>query len=314
MKKRNNKKASLALPSGFQEKFLPAPSLEKNLPAKISISEDTFEKYLEEIRKERMLTPEEENEVGRKIKYGSLNEKREAVNKLVKANLRFVVSIALHYDREKKIITDLVNEGNIGLIKAANKFDSDRGIKFISYAVWWIRQHILHYIITHQRLYSIPFNRAGKLRRILKEGREFGFDAENSKYTVSELAEKLKVNSRDIEEAYEYAQKDLSLDSASSYFNDNLLGYYPSPEEFYLKKVEQQEVNKLMKELTEREQLVLRMYFGLQDYSPASFEKIGKELGVSRERVRQIKEKALQKIRQSPDSKKLQDLLGVKND
>ncbi|MBN1619495.1 RNA polymerase sigma factor RpoD/SigA, partial [candidate division WOR-3 bacterium] len=275
--------SSHALPAARQVKYLPSKDTKSHLPAKLSIVADTYESYLEDVRKEKMLTPKEEIQIGKKIKYGDLNEKREAVNKLVRANLRFVIKIALSYDREKKMITDLINEGNIGLIKAANKFDPDRGLKFISYAVWWVRQHILHYIISNQRLISIPFNRAGKLRKLLKDGRELGLDIENSNLTVEELAKKLDVSARDIEEAYAYAQKDLSIDSSSSYFSDNMLGFYPSPEEYYLNKVEQQELNKLMKELTDREQLILKMYFGLQDYAPSSFEKIGNELGISRE-------------------------------
>jgi len=303
------KKKALLKP-GDKKYLTPRKIKKNNYPAPITITSDTFQLYLADIKKEPMFTKEQEQEIGQIIKHGTPTDKQKAVNQLVKANLRFVVSLALHYDRERKMITDLINEGNIGLIKAANKFDSDRGFKFISYAVWWIRQHILHYIITHQHLITIPFNRAGRLRRVLKAGREAGFDIEKGSASISMIAEELNVKVRDIEEAFEFAQKDISLDLVQANGgNETILGFYPSPEEYYLKKAEMQEITRLMKNLTDREQLILKMYFGLGDYLPASFDKIGKKLGVSRERIRQIKERALQKMRQSPDSIKLRELI-----
>lgn len=307
MKKKKIKKKSIT----NKTTYLPKANRNSYLPVHVSISKDTFQLYLEDIKIEPMLTKEKELELGRKIKYGEPSDKQGALNRLIKSNLRFVVKIALHYDKERKIITDLINEGNIGLIKAANKFDPDRELKFISYAVWWIRQHILHYIITHQHLVSIPFNRAGKLRKVIKESRQKGMDIEKGSDSVKEIAKKLNVKSKDIEEAYEYAQKDISLDSKmESGLGESMLGFYPSPEVFYVKKAEMTEITKLMKILNKREQYILKLYFGLGDNTPTSFEKIGDKLGISRERVRQIKERALQKIRQSPDTIKLQELVG----
>ena len=312
-KKENNKivKKNPELLSSQRSKLLPAKSDKPTAyPSPITISQDTFNLYLEDIRKVPLLTKEQELELGKKIKYGTPQERQGAVNQLVRANLRFVVSVALHYDREKKMITDLINEGNIGLIKAANKFDPDRKLKFISYAVWWIRQHILHYIISHQHLVTIPFNRAGRLRRVIKASQEAGYDIESSSAPLSEIAQDLDIEEDALKEAYQFAKRDISLDVMESGAYDTMMDSYPSPEEFYLKKAEIQEINRLMKNLTEREQYILKMYFGLGDNLPRSFEKIGKKLGISRERVRQIKERALQKMRQSPDSSKLRELTG----
>lgn len=308
-------KTSLALPSARDQNLLPPPSIEeKNLPASTRITEDTFEMYEKDLKKEKMLTREEEKELGKIIKYGNPTERIEAINKLVRANLRFVVKTALGFDKSHNITMDLINEGNTGLIQAASRFDPDYGTKFISYAVWWIRQKMLQYIFSTQKIAYMPLNRAAKLRKLLKNSKEQGLDIENSQMTIKEMAELLDVDIRDIQESYQYAQKDISLDPSNPYLKDNLQSSFLSPEESYLKQAEEQEIYKLMRDLTDREQLVLKKYFGLQDNAPCSLEKIGQELGVSRERIRQIKDRALMKLRQSPKSGKLKDLLGVASD
>ncbi|MBN1150997.1 RNA polymerase sigma factor RpoD/SigA [candidate division WOR-3 bacterium] len=315
MAKEDRDKPSLALPSAKDQNLLPAsPVEEKKLPASTRISEDTFGMYEKDLKKEKMLSRDEEKELGKKIKYGNPTERIEAINKLVRANLRFVVKTALGFDKSHNITMDLINEGNTGLIQAASRFDPDYGTKFISYAVWWIRQKMLQYIYSNQKIAYMPYNRAAKLRKLLKSSREQGLDIEHSQMTIKEMADMLDVDIRDIEESYQYAQKDISLDPSSPYFKDSLQSSYLSPEESYLKQAEEQEINKLMRDLTDREQLVLKKYFGLQDNTPCSLEKIGQELGVSRERIRQIKDRALVKLRQSPKSEKLKDLLGVIND
>lgn len=263
--------------------------------------------YLHEINKTPLLTREQEQALARRIRTG----KQEALDQLVKANLRFVVSIAKQYANQGLSLEDLINEGNLGLIKAAHRFDEKRGYKFISYAVWWIRQAMLQALAEHSRIVRLPLNRAGTLYRIGKTSRQL--DQELGRQpTAQEIAKKLGLSVEEVEDTMKIANTHVSLDDPySSDKDDNALvdyltdEYQESPDEDTYSNALSEDMEKALNLLTDREKLILTLYFGLNGKDPLTLEDIGKELKLTRERIRQIKEKAIQRLRHSTRSKYL---------
>ncbi|SDM23250.1 RNA polymerase primary sigma factor [Catalinimonas alkaloidigena] len=259
----------------------------------------TLEKYFTEISKVELLTPDEEVELAQRIRRGD----QQALEKLVKANLRFVVSVAKQYHHSKIPLNDLINEGNLGLIKAAQKFDETKGFKFISYAVWWIRQSIMQALNDHSRLVRIPANKVGELSKISQavSKMEQGFEREP---TTEELADFLGVRVEDIQNAHTASIRQTSLDAPFAEGEDgSLLDVIQNPEatpadtELENDTSLRVDLERLMSSLSEREGEVLRRFFGIGYEYTQSLQDIAEDLGLTRERVRQIKEKALRKLR-----------------
>ena len=263
--------------------------------------------YLHEINKTPLLTREGEQQLARRIRKGS----QAALDQLVKANLRFVVSVAKQYANQGLSLEDLINEGNLGLIKAAHRFDEKRGYKFISYAVWWIRQAMLQALAEHSRIVRLPLNRAGTLYRIGKTSRQLDQEL-GRKPTAQEIANKLNLSVVEVEDTMKIANTHVSLDDPySNDKDDNALVDYltdedqVSPDEGTYTNALTDDMEKALNMLTEREKLILSMYFGLNGEDPLTLEDIGKELKLTRERIRQIKEKAIQRLRHSTRAKYL---------
>jgi RNA polymerase primary sigma factor len=263
--------------------------------------------YLHEINKTALLTREQEQELARSIRTGS----QQALDQLVKANLRFVVSIAKQYANQGLSLEDLINEGNLGLIKAAHRFDEKRGYKFISYAVWWIRQAMLQALAEHSRIVRLPLNRAGTLYRIGKMSRKL--DQELGRQpTATEIAAKLELSVEEVEDTMKIANTHVSLDDPYSNDKDDnaLVDYLTdddqiSPDEGTYTNALTDDMEKALNTLTDREKLILTLYFGLSGEDPLTLEDIGKKLKLTRERIRQIKEKAIQRLRHSTRAKYL---------
>lgn len=274
-------------------------------------SKDSLDRYLKEISKVPLLTPAEEIALAKKIKSGE----QEALERLTKANLRFVVSVAKQYQNQGLSLGDLINEGNLGLIKAANRFDETRGFKFISYAVWWIRQSILQALAEQARIVRIPLNRIGALNKIEKI-----FNALEQEYerepSAEEIAKELDMQTADVYATMNSASKYLSLDAAFSDEEDNKLidiienEQQPSPDTQLLSESLKIEIERALSSLNDREAQVLRFYFGLTEENPLTLEEIGEKFTLTRERVRQIKEKALRRLRHKSRSKILRKYLG----
>lgn len=263
--------------------------------------------YLHEINKTPLLTREGEQQLARRIRKGD----QAALDHLVKANLRFVVSVAKQYANQGLSLEDLINEGNLGLIKAAHRFDEKRGYKFISYAVWWIRQAMLQALAEHSRIVRLPLNRAGTLYRIGKTSRQLDQEL-GRKPTAQEIANKLNLSVEEVEDTMKIANTHVSLDDPySNDKDDNALVDYltdedqVSPDEGTYTNALTDDMEKALNMLTEREKLILSMYFGLNGEDPLTLEDIGKELKLTRERIRQIKEKAIQRLRHSTRAKYL---------
>jgi len=272
----------------------------------------TLEKYFNEISKVELLTPEEEVQLAQRIKQGD----QLALEKLTKANLRFVVSVAKQYQHTKIPLNDLINEGNLGLIKAAQKFDETRGFKFISYAVWWIRQAIMQALAEQSRMIRLPANKVGAISRIHQVASTFEQQLEREP-TDEELAELLDVSVEEVKTTLRASSKHLSVDApfeqgetnslldvlenSDSQRTDEALEYDDS-----LKK----EIDRLLSILTGRERQVIKMFFGIGVESKLSLGDIGAELAISRERVRQIKDKAINKLSAHPAMKLLVPYLG----
>lgn len=265
---------------------------------KPGVAAGSLERYLHEISRYALIDREEEAALARRIREGDA----EALNDLVRANLRFVVSVAKKYQNQGVPLIDLINEGNVGLIRAAHKFDESKGIKFISYAVWWIRQAILQAMAEQSRIVRVPLNRAGALHRIGRRSaalrQELGREP-----TVEEIAEGLELSREEVAAALSMAQGHLSLDAPMASGEDTrLLDYLPdqfaeNPEGAAYDSALRETVEGVLRSLDEREAKVLRLYFGLDDQEPMTLEEIGDLLLITRERVRQIKEKALSRLR-----------------
>lgn len=274
------------------------------------IDQGSLNIYLKEISKISLLTREGEYELARKARKGD----RAATEKLVSSNLRFVVKIAKAYQNRGISLVDLINEGNVGLIRAATKFDERKEVRFISYAIWWIRQAILRAIAEQSKIVRLPMNKAGRIRKVAKAARTIGQEI-GREPTGEEIAEKLGLNTKDVTDAISIAKRDISLDVPTSESETATLAdmiestLYPSPEEFLEKEVFAEEMEKAVASLAPREAKILRLYFGLGQERPHTLEEIGTMLHLSRERVRQIKEKALTKLRQAPQSEKLKSFL-----
>jgi RNA polymerase primary sigma factor len=263
-----------------------------------SFREGSLDQYLKEISQYPLIDREEEARLARLIHKGD----EEALDKLVRSNLRFVVSVAKKYQNQGVPLSDLINEGNLGLIRAAHKFDETKGIKFISYAVWWIRQAILQALAEQSRIVRVPLNRAGALHRIGRRSssllQELGREP-----TVEEIAEGLDITEEEVEQTLAISQSHLSLDAPVTPGEDNrLLDYLPDqfapgPEDDAFDHALRQTIEELLSSLKEREAKIIRLYFGLDDQEPMTLEEIGSLMGITRERVRQIKEKALGRLR-----------------
>jgi RNA polymerase primary sigma factor len=278
---------------------------------KSTYDEGSLDQYLRDISIYPLITREEEVSLAQRIR---LND-QEALDKLVRSNLRFVVSVAKKYQNQGVSLSDLINEGNLGLIRAAHKFDETKGIKFISYAVWWIRQSILQALAEQSRIVRVPLNRAGALHRIGKRAstllQELGRQP-----THLEIAEGLDITEEEVAKTMLISQVHLSLDAPMTPGEDNrLLDYLPdntnrTPDEQTFEKALSEAIEESLAGLKERESKILRLYFGLDGEDPMTLEDIGTLLGITRERVRQIKEKALLKLRHNSRRRALESFLG----
>jgi RNA polymerase primary sigma factor len=276
-----------------------------------SFEEGSLDQYLRDISIYPLITREREVELAKKIREGD----QEALDTLVRSNLRFVVSVAKKYQNQGVSLSDLINEGNLGLIRAAHKFDETKGIKFISYAVWWIRQAILQALAEQSRIVRVPLNRAGTLHRIGKRAsallQELGREA-----THAEIAEGMEITEEEVAKTMSISQTHLSLDAPMNPGEDNrLLDYLPdsmnpTPDEEMFGKALTQSIKEALSGLKEREGKILRLYFGLDGQEPMTLEEIGAALNITRERVRQIKEKALSRLRHVSRARALESYLG----
>ena len=270
----------------------------------------SLDKYLQEIGKEDLITVEEEVELAQRIKKGD----RIALEKLTKANLRFVVSVAKQYQNQGLSLPDLINEGNLGLIKAAEKFDETRGFKFISYAVWWIRQSILQALAEQSRIVRLPLNQVGSLNKINKAFSKFEQEYER-KPSSSELAEQLELPKEKIEDTLRISGRHVSVDAPFQEGEDNSLldvienSDSPKADKQLITESLSKEIDRALATLTERERDILRYFFGI-GVIEMTLEEIGDRFGLTRERVRQIKEKAIRRLRHTSRSKNLKTFLG----
>ncbi len=290
----------------------------------------SLERYLQEIGEVPLLTAEDEIELAKRIRKGNRDGER-ALETLTKANLRFVVSVAKQYQNQGLSLSDLINEGNLGLIKAARRFDETRGFKFISYAVWWIRQSILQALAEQSRVVRLPLNRVGAINKITKAYSTIEQQQEREP-TVDDIAEALEMSPVEVLETLKMNGRHLSMDAPFSQGEDNRLldilqdESSPSPDVDLVRDSLEKEIERALATLTEREADVIRWYFGLQkkdDVDPTlppevedvhlpalTLEEIGEKLKLTRERVRQIKEKAIRRLRHPSRSRALRAYLG----
>ncbi|MFN6946064.1 MAG: RNA polymerase sigma factor RpoD/SigA [Cytophagaceae bacterium] len=271
----------------------------------------SLDKYLQEIGKVDLLTPDEEVELAKRIREGD----QLALEKLTKANLRFVVSVAKQYQNQGLSLGDLINEGNLGLIKAAQRFDETRGFKFISYAVWWIRQSILQALAEQSRIVRLPLNRVGSLNKISKTFSELEqkFEREPS---PDELAEVLDVSTSEVVDTLKISGRHVSMDAPFVQGEENSLldvlenDSEVTPDSELMNDSLRKEVQRALSTLTQREADVITLYFGLNGEHSMTLEEIGEKFNLTRERVRQIKEKAIRRLRHTSRSKALKPYLG----
>ncbi len=270
----------------------------------------SLDKYLQEIGKEDLITVEEEVELAQRIKKGD----QEALEKLTKANLRFVVSVAKQYQNQGLSLPDLINEGNLGLIKAAEKFDETRGFKFISYAVWWIRQSILQALAEQSRIVRLPLNQVGSLNKINKAFARFEQENERTP-SPEELANVLDLPKEKVSDTLRVSGRHVSVDAPFSDGGDNnLLDVLvntdsPNADRGLINESLSTEVERALATLTDRERDIIRYFFGI-GCPEMTLEEIGEKFGLTRERVRQIKEKAIRRLRHSSRNKFLKSYLG----
>jgi RNA polymerase primary sigma factor len=273
----------------------------------------SLDKYLQEIGREDMISADEEVQLAIKIRQGD----RRALERLTRANLRFVVSVAKQYQNQGLALPDLINEGNMGLIKAAERFDETRGFKFISYAVWWIRQAILQALAEQARIVRLPLNKIGVINKINR-----AFSELEQKYerppSVDELAEELECSPEDVRQSIQNSGRHVSMDaslvegdeSSSSMYdllpNDSM----PGPENELVIESLKKDIERSLTTLTSREGDVVRMYYGLSGRYPLTLEEIGEKFDLTRERVRQIKEKAIRRLKHTSRSRMLKTYLG----
>ena len=271
----------------------------------------SLDKYLQEIGKVDLLTAEQEIELAIRIKSGD----RIALETLTKANLRFVVSVAKQYQNQGLSLGDLINEGNLGLIKAAKRFDETRGFKFISYAVWWIRQSILQALAEQSRIVRLPLNRVGALNKIGKaySNLEQEFEREPN---ASELANELDMDISEVADTLKISGRHVSMDAPFAQGEDNRLldviqnDQQPNPDFTLMNESLKAEIERALSTLSEREAEVISLYFGLNKEHSMTLEEIGEKFNLTRERVRQIKEKAIRRLRHASRSKNLKSYLG----
>lgn len=271
---------------------------------------DSLDKYLQEIGHEELISVEEEVELAQRIKQGD----RKALEKLTKANLRFVVSVAKQYQNQGLSLPDLINEGNVGLIKAAEKFDETRGFKFISYAVWWIRQSILQAIAEQSRIVRLPLNQVGSVNKINRVLNKFEQEHER-RPSIDEIADNVDIPQDKIEEAMKVSSRHVSVDAPFAEGEDNsLLDVLPNNDspmadkKLVLESL-REEINRALQTLNERERNIIEAFFGINQ-PEMTLEEIGDKYGLTRERVRQIKEKAIRRLRHSTKNKLLKSYLG----
>jgi RNA polymerase primary sigma factor len=271
----------------------------------------SLDKYLQEIGKVELITPEDEVVLARRIRNGD----RDALAKLVKANLRFVVSVAKQYQNQGMSLPDLINEGNLGLMKAAQRFDETRGFKFISYAVWWIRQAILQSLAEQARIVRLPVNKIGSINRINRAFARLEQEFEREP-NAQEIADMLEMASEEVKEALKTNGRTVSMDAPLSSEEDNNMydvmqaSDTPSPDKNLINESLAYEIERALSTLSPRESKVLKLYFGISMKHPFTLEEIGEELGLTRERVRQIKEKAIKRIQYTTRCRILKSYLG----
>jgi RNA polymerase primary sigma factor len=275
-----------------------------------AVDEGSLDQYLREISRYPLITRQEEVTLATEIRKGNEG----SLDKLVRSNLRFVVSVAKKYQNQGVSLSDLINEGNLGLIRAAHKFDETKGIKFISYAVWWIRQAILQALAEQSRIVRVPLNRAGTLHRIGKRSsalqQELGREP-----TVEEIADGMDISQEEVAKTLSISQSHLSLDAPLTPGEDNkLLDYLPdtqnsTPDQETFERALTDSIEEVLSTLKEREAKILRLYFGLDRKEPMTLEEIGSMMGITRERVRQIKEKALARLRHVSRARALESFL-----
>jgi RNA polymerase primary sigma factor len=271
----------------------------------------SLDKYLQEIGKEELITAEEEVDLARKIKQGD----QVALEKLTRANLRFVVSVAKQYQNQGLTLPDLINEGNLGLIKAAQRFDETRGFKFISYAVWWIRQSILQAIAEHSRIVRLPLNQVGSLNKLNKAFSKLEQEFEREP-TEEELASILDLPEDKVKDSISISGRHISMDAPLISGEESTLYDVmenrdsPKADKSLIMESLQQEIERTLDTLSEREKEIIKLYFGIGMNHGLTIDEIGEKFDLTRERVRQIKEKALKRLRQSTRSKLLRTYLG----
>ena len=271
----------------------------------------SLDKYLQEIGKVDLITAEEEVELAQRIKAGD----QFALEKLTKANLRFVVSVAKQYQNQGLTLPDLINEGNLGLIKAAQRFDETRGFKFISYAVWWIRQSILQALAEQSRIVRLPLNKIGSINKINKTY-AFLEQAHERAPSAEEIAKELDMTVNDVKESLKNSGRHVSMDAPLVEGEDSNLydvlksGESPNPDRQLLHESLRTEIERALDTLTPREADVVRLYFGLGNQHAMTLEEIGETFDLTRERVRQIKEKAIRRLKHTSRSKILKTYLG----
>ncbi|KQM09327.1 MAG: RNA polymerase subunit sigma [Candidatus [Bacteroides] periocalifornicus] len=270
----------------------------------------SLDKYLQEIGKEELITVEEEVELAQRIRKGDRN----ALEKLTRANLRFVVSVAKQYQNQGLTLPDLINEGNLGLIRAGEKFDETRGFKFISYAVWWIRQSILQALAEQSRIVRLPLNQVGALNKINKAIAKF--EQENHRTpSVDELAKDLGMPKDKVADSLRVSGRHVSIDAPFNEAEDNsMLDVMPNPDAPYadqdlMRESLSREIERALATLTDRERDIIKYFYGI-DYPEKTLEEIADEFDLTRERVRQIKEKAIRRLRGQSRSKNLKAFLG----
>jgi RNA polymerase primary sigma factor len=271
----------------------------------------SLDKYLHEIGKVELLSAEKEVELAKRIKKGD----SEALDTLIKANLRFVVSVSKQYQNQGLSLPDLINEGNLGLIKAAERFDETRGFKFISYAVWWIRQSILQALAEQARIVRLPLNKIGSINKINKAFNKLEQEFQREP-TMDEVASLMESKPDLIEDAMNFSNIHVSMDAplrdeeANNMYDVMLNDDSPSPDSELINGSLRKEIERSLATLGEREAEILRCYFGLKGYQPHTLEEIGDTFGLTRERVRQIKEKAIKKLKNQYRNRLLKAYLG----